>query len=132
VRQALLREPAFASGTLFVWGYAPGFYYHLPELRPASRFVVPQSTLTGYVAGNTASARGEIDGRGFIRESHWDLLLADLERNRASFILDTSPSGLHRWNHFPLAAFPRLDAYVRDRYELATQVDGVRVYRRRQ
>jgi hypothetical protein len=84
------------------------------------------------VAGNTASARGEIDGRGFIRESHWDLLLADLERNRASFILDTSPSGLHRWNHFPLAAFPRLDAYVRDRYELATQVDGVRVYRRRQ
>ena len=132
VRAALVREPGFRQGTLFVWGYAPGFYYHLPELRPASRFVVPQATLSGYVAGNTASARGEVDGRRLIRDEHWQLLLADLERHRASFILDTAPSGLHRWNHFPVADFPLLDAYLREHYELAAQVGGVRVFRRRQ
>jgi 4-amino-4-deoxy-L-arabinose transferase-like glycosyltransferase len=131
VRAALMREAGFQGGTLFVWGYAPGFYYHLPELRPASRFVVPQATLSGYVAGNTASARGELDGRALIDPAHWQLLLDDLERNRATFILDTSPSGLHRWNHFPVANFPLLDSYLRARYDHAGQVGGVRLFRRK-
>jgi hypothetical protein len=130
VREALQREPGFEGGTLFVWGYAPGFYYHLPELRPASRFIVPQATLTGYVAGNTASARGEVDTRAWILETHWDLLLDDLERHQATFILDTSPSGLHRWNHFPLHRFPRLEAYVRAHYRAVAQTGGVVIYRR--
>jgi hypothetical protein len=130
VRDALRRDPAFAGATLFVWGYAPGFYYHLPELRPASRFVMPQASLTGYLAGNTATARGEVDARAWIVPSHWDLLIADLEQRRATFILDTSPSGLHRWNHFPLRRFPRLDAYVRAHYLPIAHVDGVVIYRR--
>ncbi|HEX6737313.1 MAG TPA: hypothetical protein VF310_03465, partial [Vicinamibacteria bacterium] len=130
VREALRADPGFADGTVFVWGYAPGFYYHLPELRPATRFVMPQASLTGYVAGNTASARGEVETRSSVLESHWDLLLADLEQRQATFILDTAPSGLHRWNHFPLRRFPRLDAYVRAHYRPLALVNGIVIYKR--
>ena len=50
---------ARSGGTLFVWGYAPVFYYHA-RLPAASRFVVlAQARLTDYISGNLASVRGE-------------------------------------------------------------------------
>jgi 4-amino-4-deoxy-L-arabinose transferase-like glycosyltransferase len=124
----LRADPCFDAASLFVWGYAPIFYYEAD--RPAaSRFVMPQATLTGYVAGNRGSASGLVDTRGLVRADHWAWLLADLERSRATYVLDTSPAGIHRWR-YPMWDFP-LGSYVREGYERIAAIDGVDVWRRR-
>jgi hypothetical protein len=126
-----LRDDAcFPGASLFVWGFAPQFYYSL-QLTPASRFVVPQASLTGYVPGNRASLSNELSTRHLIRTRDWDRLMADLTETPATYILDTSTSGLHRWHHYPLARFPRLHGLVREQYEPLGAVDRVVIYRRR-
>jgi hypothetical protein len=130
VASRLEGDACFRGATLFVWGYAPMFYV-ASGLPPATRFVVPQASLTGYVAGNTGSAVGTVDTRGRIVSGHWDLLMNDLEARPPTYILDTSPSGLYRWNRHPITEFPRLEGYVRARYELVDAVGGIRIYRRR-
>ena len=57
--------------------------------------------------------------------------MADLERTRATYILDTAPAGPYRWNRDPLGDYPPLDRYVAEGYDLIDQVSRVRVYRRR-
>jgi len=130
VADRLRVDPCFARGTLFVWGYAPMFYV-TSGLPPASRFVVPQASLSGYVAGNTASQRGELDTRAFINPRHRALLLADLERKPPSFILDTTAAGLYHWERRGLETFPELAGYVAQGYESIDVVDGVNLLRRR-
>jgi hypothetical protein len=131
VAERLRSDPCFEGATLFVWGYAPIFYYET-RLPPASRFVVlSQSRLTGYVSGNFASleARGP-DAPGVVPR-HWDWLFEDLERHRATYVLDTAPAGIYHWDRYPLADFPRLNDYLAAHYEDAGTVDRVRLYRRR-
>lgn len=128
--ERLRQDPCFADASLFVWGYAPMFYV-AAGLRPASRFVVPQASLTGYVAGNTASARGLLDTSAAIDPAHWDLLMNDLQSRPPTYVLDTAPSGLYRWNHQPLRRYPRLEAFVRAGYERIDGPDGVQIHRRR-
>jgi hypothetical protein len=131
VAERLRGDSCFEGATLFVWGYAPIFYYET-RLPPASRFVVlPQSRLTGYVSGNFASleARG-LEAPGVVPR-HWDWLFEDLERHRATYVLDTAPAGIFRWDRYPLADFPRLNVYLAAHYEDAGTVDRVRLYRRR-
>jgi len=122
-------DPCFGGGSLFVWGYAPQLYAEA-GLPRASRFVVPQASLTGYVPGNRASRSGEVDTRSLIREEHWDLLMADLERSRPAFVLDTAPAGLFGWDRYPTRDFPRLDRFLRSRYRAVAAVDGVWIWRR--
>ncbi|HSQ68307.1 MAG TPA: hypothetical protein VLM85_34095 [Polyangiaceae bacterium] len=114
---------------LFVWGYAPQLYVQ-SGLRPASRFVVPIDTITGYIVGNDAFARGAIDTRNRIVPEHWDWLMADLERSRPEYIVDTAPGDLNHWARYPLTDFPRLDAFVRRDYRVHATVGGAVVYRR--
>jgi Dolichyl-phosphate-mannose-protein mannosyltransferase len=131
VADRLHADACVAGATLFVWGYAPIFYYEA-RLPPASRFVVlPQSRLTGYVSGNFSSLdEGGPEAPGVVPR-HWDWLFEDLERSRATYVLDTAPAGIYRWDRYPLSDFPRLRDYVAAHYDDAGSVDGVRVYRRR-
>jgi hypothetical protein len=130
VAERLRADPCFERASLFVWGFAPMLYYHAD--RPvASRFVMPQASLTGYVPGNPASRSSELATDSLIRPEHWDWLLADLEANRPAYILDTAPSGLHGWDRYPLRAYPRLADLVRRAYEPLDSVDDVHIYRRR-
>lgn len=131
VAAQLRADPCYPGASLFVWGYAPIFYYEA-RLPPATRFVVlPQSRLTGYVSGNLASlaARGP-DAPGVVPR-HWDWLLEDLERSRATYVLDTAPARIYRWDRYPVSDFPRLQGYLRRHYEAAGSVERVRLYRRR-
>jgi 4-amino-4-deoxy-L-arabinose transferase-like glycosyltransferase len=130
VGERLREDPCYGKGALFVWGYAPQVYAEA-GLVAASRFVVPQASLTGYVPGNRASRAGEVDTRFLVREEHWDLLMGDLWRRPPEFVVDTSPSGLHGWDRFPLADFPRLERFVRSGYDAVGIVDGVWIWRRR-
>jgi 4-amino-4-deoxy-L-arabinose transferase-like glycosyltransferase len=128
VADRLRSGPGSGGETLFVWGFAPEFYY-FADLPPASRFVVPQSNLTGYVAGNTYVARGHADTR-LINPDDWKLLLEDLEKNKATYILDTAPARIHRWNYFPVSDFPLLSTYLQQHYRWIDTVDDVRIFRR--
>jgi 4-amino-4-deoxy-L-arabinose transferase-like glycosyltransferase len=130
VGDRLKADPCYGRGSLFVWGFAPQLYTE-SGLAPATRFVVPQASLTGYVPGNRAVRAGVVDTRALIRAADWDLLMHDLERSRPVFVLDTAPSGLHGWGSYPLQQFPRLDRFVKSSYEAVAIVDGVWVWRRR-
>ena len=128
---ARLRADGCARGaTMFVWGYAPAFYYYA-DLPIASRFaVMAQSRLTGYVSGNLASVRGEAEPDPIVPE-HWDWLMGDLERRRATFVVDTAPAGIYRWDRYPIERYPRLRDYLAEHYEAVDSVDAVRIYRRK-
>jgi len=124
------KEPRKA---LFVWGYAPVIYSELYEscrFLPASRFALPQASLSGYIPGNHTSWREGFDREGVIIQEHRNLLLDDLERNRPDIIIDTSPAGYHRWDMYPLKDFPELDSFIQERYRLAGDVEGFHVYER--
>jgi hypothetical protein len=126
----LRADPCATHGTLFVWGYAPVFYYHA-RLPAASRFVVlAQARLTGYISGNLAAVRGERPTEGVIEPRHWDWLMDDLEARQATYIVDTAPAGIFRWNQYPMADYPRLQTYVDRHFEPLDVIDDVRVYRR--
>jgi hypothetical protein len=126
-----LREDAcFGRGSLFVWGFAPQLYAEA-GLPPASRFVVPQASLTGYVPGRRARTSEATDAVSLVRDEHWGLLMTDLEHDPPVFVLDTSPAGLHGWERFPLRDFPRLDTFVRSGYRAVADVDGVWIWRRK-
>jgi hypothetical protein len=130
----LQADPCFAGSRLFVWGWAPAFYYEagLRGARPASRFaVLAQAGLTGYVPGNPEGAQRREPGEPVRAPVHWDWLMSDLERTPATYVLDTAPAGLYRWDRYPLLDYPRLERHVAEGFELVDEVSRVRVYRRR-
>jgi hypothetical protein len=118
------------AATLFVWGFAPQFYTE-SRIRPASRFVVPQASITGYVPGRREPRAAHVDASALVSADHWDLLMGDLERSRPAYVVDTAPSGLHGWGRYPIADFPRLEAFVRRDYDAVAVVDGVWLWRRK-
>ncbi len=129
VATRLEEDPCFGKGSLFVWGFAPQLYAEA-RLPPASRFVVPQASVTGYVPGRRPSRPGAVDAPGLVRQEHWDLLMEDLERRRPVFVLDTAPAGLHGWDRYPITDFPRLDRFVRSGYRTVADIDDVWIWRR--
>ena len=56
--------------------------------------------------------------------------MADLERTRPAYILDTSPAGIYGWDRYPLRDYPRLERLVGEGYERLDEVARVSVYRR--
>jgi hypothetical protein len=129
VGSRLQEDPCHGRGPLFVWGFAPQLYVEA-ELPPASRFVVPQASLTGYVPGRRGGRSRATGSASLVREDHWDLLVRDLETRPPAFVLDTAHSGLHGWDRYPMEDFPRLDAFVRSGYRAIADVDGVWIWRR--
>ncbi len=130
VAERLRGDPCFSGGSLFVWGSAPEFYYHA-RLRLASRFFFPEYPLVRYFAGNPMATATGRRHRGRARRGRvWRRLLADLRESAPTYIIDTAPAGLKRWQYFPLDEFPALRAFVGRHYRLVDSVDGVLLYRR--
>jgi len=124
VAQRLKSDPSYKDATLFVWGYAPAFYYYA-HLKPATRFVVMgQARLTGYVSGNLGSVNKPTQGVA----QHWDWLMQDLQKNKATYILDTSPAAIYRWDHYPISDYPRLKNYIDQNYTRLDEIDSVVIY----
>jgi hypothetical protein len=124
-----LRADACYGGTLFVWGYAPSFYYY-SGLPVASRLFFPEFPLVNYFPGNRPATTGLIHEHMPGRHRQWKMLMGDLRRNHPTYILDTAPSGLFDWQSFPLRDYPSLQKFVRNGYESIGSVDGVEIYRR--
>ena len=131
VAERIRRDSRYGGATLFAWGYAPIVYYYT-RLPAASRFVVlPQSGLTSYISGNLESVRGNVPVVSQFKRDHWDWLIADLDKNRATYILDFSPSGIYRWNRYPMKDYPLLQNYVNLHFDHLDEVDGIVIYRRK-
>jgi 4-amino-4-deoxy-L-arabinose transferase-like glycosyltransferase len=130
VAKRLRADPCYRGASLFVWGFGPQAN-HFADLPLGARFLFVESTLVGYVPGNRASVDDRAPARRRVDPQRWDWLMSDLERTRATYILDTAPAGLHRWQNYPLRDFPRLESYVRANYDLLDTLDGAALYRRR-
>jgi hypothetical protein len=57
--------------------------------------------------------------------------MGDLERNKATYVLDTAPAGIYRWDRYPVEDYPTLDRYLALHYEPLGSVRDVRIFRRR-
>ena len=97
----------------------------------ATRFIMVQTGLTGYISGNAGSTSGRVPTESFIDPKHWDWLMDELARNRPTYVLDTAPAGIRLWDRYPLKKYPRLSSFVLTNYEWIASVAGVQVYRRK-
>ena len=62
---------------------------------------------------------------------HWDWLMSDLDRHRATFIVDTAPANLYRWGRYPVSDFPGCGAISTTSSISSRRFREVRIYRRR-
>jgi hypothetical protein len=124
---AALRRVAGVDDRVFVWGNSPQIYV-LSERPMGTRF-----SFCNYQTGispGTRTETGEADASVNSLPDSWDELFADLERRQPRWILDAAAAGWDGYAAFPISRYPRLEAYIRQRYVLAGRVDGVGFYER--
>ncbi|MES1208724.1 MAG: hypothetical protein ABUS79_22530, partial [Pseudomonadota bacterium] len=118
---AYVRARTRPDDQLFVWGWFPALYVDADRC-PASRFVYTH-LLTGARSKSGATTRGHL-----VPEA-WPMLMDDLERARPAYILDTSPG---RYDYpFPPEQYPPLARLLSSAYGLETEIEGIRVFKRR-
>jgi hypothetical protein len=112
---------------LFIWGHYSPIYYLSGRL-PGTRYLTTSVHVGNFDPGHLHDG---VDLVPFRSDRDVELTLRDLETNRVPIFVDTSPSGIHHWDRVPLSTVPALEKYVQERYALAAEVAGSRVYRRR-
>jgi 4-amino-4-deoxy-L-arabinose transferase-like glycosyltransferase len=118
---AYVRAHTQPDDRLFVWGWFPALYVDADRV-PASRFVYTH-LLSGARSQSGATTRGHL-----VPEA-WPMLLEDLESARPPYILDTSPG---RYDYpFPPEQYPPLARLLSSRYRLETEIEGIRVFKRK-
>ncbi len=118
---AYVRARTQPDDRLFVWGWFPALYVDADRV-PASRFVYTH-LLSGARSQSGATTRGHL-----VPEA-WPMLMEDLARTRPAYILDTSPG---RYDYpFPPEQYPALAQLLSSSYQLETEIEGVRVFRRK-
>jgi hypothetical protein len=127
VGDLLRADRCFAGASMFTWGPEAMFLYPV-DLIPASRFIGPYTTVSGYVPGNWGIRSGRLKASNIVRTSDWDQLLGDLERSHATYFIDAA-KGFRNWKGFPLENFPRMSGFVSAHYEVLGQDGAVRIYR---
>ncbi|MGZ6123807.1 MAG: ArnT family glycosyltransferase [Myxococcales bacterium] len=121
-----LRANTASTDTLFVWGhYSP--IYTLSGHLPGTRYVN-----TSVQMGNFDPARLPADFDPARHQSRRDIeaTLSDLESRKPLWFVDTSPAGIHDWDHIPLSAFPELARYRDEHYQEVARAGGAPIYRR--
>jgi len=125
-----IRENSMPNERIFVWGYHPDIYY-FSDRKPASRFLYA-SFLTGLIPWiNVEPGR---DTSNTIVPGAMDALLADLEKNQPTFIVDCSAGPNRHWQKYPPDNFPRFHAYLKTHYQQVSSERfvpmGFRLYQR--
>ncbi len=112
---------------IFVWGYAPAIYYYSDRL-PAYRFLW-SDRLTGR---HSRAGKVEVaDQNSPEIVAEWRVWLADIEKHDPELFIDTSPAGLHDYEHYPISNYKVISEYMGKRYELIEDVGGALIYRKR-
>jgi hypothetical protein len=107
-----VRAHTAAGERIFVWGWFPPLY-QAADRCPSTRFVY-----THHLAGAHGAPVG------------WDLLMRDLEAAPPPYILDTS-HGDYGFEYATVEQFAPLWSFISARYQLETEIEGVRLYYRR-
>lgn len=115
-----------AADRIWVWGNAPGIY-PAANRRTGARF-----TFCNYLTGLSPATPTEYDqnvdpSRAVVPQA-LDMALSDLERLKPRLIVDTAAAGLKAYGKFPLARYPRLEAYVKNHYRREGEVAGIPTY----
>jgi len=116
---------------IFVWGMRPHVYVY-SRRTPATRFVTC-TFLSGLVPWERSAP--EDDTSAWIVAGAWDLLMDDLEGELPLFIVDASEDHLFGMGAYSPPHFPRLDSFLRERYERVHEIGGADrmiVWRRRE
>jgi hypothetical protein len=121
-----IRDHSRPSDRLFVWGHYSPIYY-LADRLPGTRYYTTSVLVGDFDPGQLPDG---FDLRPYVSEPDVDRAIRDLDRSRVRFVVDTAPSGLHRWDRAPLSLVPRLEAYVRANYRLVAEPGGSAVYER--
>jgi hypothetical protein len=130
VATRLKADACYAGSSMFVWGSAPEFYYHA-GLPLATQFFFPEFPLVRYYAGNpSATAAHRRTTRRARRVRHWSRLMSELHRSKPTYILDTAPASIARWQYFPTRDYPMLHRLIERQYTSIGAVNGVEIYRR--
>jgi 4-amino-4-deoxy-L-arabinose transferase-like glycosyltransferase len=104
---------------IFVWGWFPPLY-QAADRCPSTRFVY-----TVILVGKGASGGQQ---RFTAVPEAWDMVMHDLEAAPPPYILDVS-TGDYGFD-FPPEGYPQLWQFISSRYQVATTVAGVRIFRR--
>ncbi|HEY3358929.1 MAG TPA: hypothetical protein VGQ83_37110 [Polyangia bacterium] len=108
--------------TIAVWGAASQLYV-LAQRGSGTRHIITD-LVSGRQPGFDSGVSRPVPGA-------LETFLGDLARNRPAAFVDTAPAGLNDYGHFPLGRFPRLAAYVQERYAKRATVGGLDIWLRR-
>jgi hypothetical protein len=117
-----------AGERVFVWGNSPQLYV-LAQRPMGSRF-----SFCNYMTGEspgTPTETGRRDADANQLPAAWNMLLADLEARRPALFVDAAAAGWDGYDKFPVARYPRLQAYLDRHYRPEETRQGVVIYRRR-
>lgn len=112
---------------IFVWGFATPIYTYSNRLS-ASRFLWCD-WLTGRVSGTPSAKDPDFDTNEYIVEGSWKMLFDDLEKNKPTYFVDTSPGNHHDYGKYPIYKYPDLAKFLRKRYHLEKSINGADIYR---
>lgn len=107
---------------VFVWGSYP------EVLLAADRLPAGALVHSDFVTGRSGGVKTLRSRSSWPRPRVLQLMLADLRGHPPALVLDTSTAADLGYQHYPLALFPDVEAFVRG-YELVTAIDGVTVWR---
>ncbi|MGL4370833.1 MAG: ArnT family glycosyltransferase [Spirochaetota bacterium] len=112
--------------TVYVWGWGTPVYIYSD--RRCSSKVLVANYVSGKSFGSSTDYTVAMD-RAFLSAMRDDFM-KEMKAAPPALFLDTSPSGLFGYDHFPVSVFPELDAFIRRSYRYEATVEGIAVYRR--
>ncbi len=112
---------------IFVWGNSPQLY--VLARRPMGARFSFCNYMTGESPG-TPTETGAWNADDNQLPAAWDMLFEDLDRRRPALFVDAAAAGWDGYGKYPLARYPRLQAYVERHYRSVETRAGVVLYER--
>jgi hypothetical protein len=112
---------------IFVWGNSPQLYVL------ARRPVGARFSFCNYMTGESPGTPTETGAKNADANQlavAWDMLFDDLERRRPTLFVDAAAAGWDGYGKYPIARYPRLQAYLDQHYRPVEVIEGVVLYRR--
>ncbi len=125
---AYIREKTNPGDKITVWGWGNGIYYYA-DRRVATRFV-HSDFLTGRISSADPKLYRASEASRGIMPGVWEMFFEDLRKNKPVYFIDTSPAGIHEYQHFPPSHYPLLKDFLDRDYRLEAEIEGIRLYRR--
>lgn len=122
VAAAEIKNLSQPSDRIAVWGMATQIYL-LSQRGAAGRHVF-SDFVSGRVAGFKSAESFPFPGA---KEEY----LEDLEKEKPTLFVDTSPAAINDYGNFPLSRYPEIKAYIDEHYEAVKSPGEIQIYKRK-